>query len=81
MVAGAVEAEGRQRVYRRLDLGDAAGGGFDQLERRDLALPQPRHGLDRGHPPEFVAHRMLLFRREHDFGRVLVSAHHPVWFT
>ena len=52
MVAGAVEAEGRQRVYRRLDLADAPGGGFDQLERRDLAFPQPRYGLDRGHPPE-----------------------------
>jgi hypothetical protein len=39
MIAGAIEAEGRQRVYCRLDLGDALGGGFDQLEGRDLALP------------------------------------------
>jgi hypothetical protein len=39
MVAGAVEAESRQRVYHRLDLADAPGGGFDQLERRDLAFP------------------------------------------
>ncbi len=56
MVAGAVEAESRQRVYRRLDLADALGGGFDQIEGRDLAFPQPRYGLDRGHPPEFIGH-------------------------
>ena len=38
MIAGAVEAERRQRVHRRLDLGDAAGGSLDQLKRRDLAF-------------------------------------------
>src|SRR4029077_19635872 len=40
------------------DLGDATGRGIDQLEGRDLAVSQPRHGLDRGHPPEFIAHRI-----------------------
>ena len=59
MLPGAIEAESRQRVYCRLDLSDALGRGFDQLERRDLALPKPRHGLDRGHPPELIGHEML----------------------
>jgi hypothetical protein len=34
----AIEAQSRQRVYCRLDLNDALGGGFDQLEGRDLAF-------------------------------------------
>jgi hypothetical protein len=56
MLTGTIETQGRQRVYCRLDLGDAPGGSFDQLEGRDLALPQPRCGLDCGHPPEFIGH-------------------------
>src|SRR5205814_4750711 len=57
--ARAIEAQSRQRVYGRLDLGDALGGGFNQLKGRDLAIPQPRYGLDRRHPPELIAHETL----------------------
>jgi len=65
MIAGAVEAESRQGVYRRLDFGNATRRGIDQLERRDLAFPQPRHGLDRRHAPEFITHRTSYFWRKH----------------
>jgi hypothetical protein len=51
MIAGAIDAEGGQRVDRRLDLGDAPGGGFDQIERGDFAFLQSCHGLDSRHPP------------------------------
>jgi hypothetical protein len=38
MVASPIKTQGRQRIYRRLDLRDAAGGGVNQVERRELAL-------------------------------------------
>jgi hypothetical protein len=60
MSAGAVEAKRGQRVHRRLDLGDAPRRSFDELERRDLALLQESHRLDRGQFPEIVVHRALM---------------------
>jgi len=54
VIARAVEAEGGQRVHRRLDLRDAALGGVDQLERRDLAAPEPLHGLRRGQADQVI---------------------------
>ena len=58
MIARAIETEGRHRVHGGFDLGDTVGGDFDQLERRDLLLLQPRHRLHCRHLPE-IAHGTL----------------------
>ncbi len=60
MSAGAVETKRGQRVHRRLDLGDTFGRSFDEVERRDLALLQERHRLDRRQLPQIVVHGALM---------------------
>ncbi len=47
MRAGAIEAERRQRVDFRVDLGDALLQRIEQVERGDLFFAQPRDELGR----------------------------------
>ena len=54
VLARAIEAQGRQRVDRGLDLGDAPLGRVDQVERRDVAALQARHRLRRRQADQLV---------------------------
>jgi hypothetical protein len=56
VLSRAIEAQRRQRIERGLHRGNAALGGVDQVERRDVAALQAGDGLRRGQPVQLVWH-------------------------
>ena len=53
----AIDAEGRQRIDRRLDLRDPPRRGVDEVERRDLAALQAKHRLGCRQPAQLIVRR------------------------